>query len=164
MSKSEACDGIKEFLEMQVNLLNTGNFPKIGHYFGCADFILQHGVPFEAVNLPDMYELGEKKQCFANAASAALHHLELIYCEGYACGVIPVHHAWCIDCETRETVDLTWDRGHAFGYYGIPMNIEYVMKAVNEKGTYGVIDDWKNEWPMLKDDRSQWIHPSFCQA
>ena len=161
MPKSEACSGIKEYLEMQVNLLKTGNFSKIGSYHGCADFIIQHGISFGAVDLPDQYEMGEPQQCFANAYQAAGDHPDLIYCEGYACGIIPVHHAWCVDQQTRSVVEVTWERSHTFGYLGVPINFHYVIQAVARKGTHGVIDDWKNEWPMLKDDRSQWLHPSF---
>ncbi len=161
MSKSEICFGIKEFLETQVRVIKNGNFPKIGHYFGWLDFILQHGFPFEAADLPEQYKLGSPKQCFSNAFTAALGQPDLIYCEGYACGVIPVHHAWCIDKNTGKVVDVTWTRDHAFGYYGIPMDLGYVTTAVTEKGYYGVIDDWKNEWPILKDERSNWVHPSF---
>ncbi len=161
MPTNDVAAGLKEFLEMQVRVMKNGNFPRIGLYHGWLDFILQHGFPFEAAYLPEPYELGEEKQCFANAFTAALRHPELVYCEGYACGVIPVHHAWCIDRLTKEVVEVTWTRDHAFGYYGIPMDLGYVIKIVIEKETYGVIDDWKNEWPMLKDDRLKWLHPSF---
>jgi hypothetical protein len=161
MPESEACTGIKEFLEMQVNHLKTGNFPKIGHYFGWSDFILQHGISFDATDLPEQYERGAPKECFANAYQAAGDHWNLVYCEGYACGLIPVHHAWCVDQETRSVVEVTWTRDNTFEYLGIPMNFHYVTQAIARKGTHGVIDDWKNEWPMLKDDRSQWLHPNF---
>lgn len=161
MPTNDVTVGIKEFLEMQVNLLNTGNFPKIGHYFGYADFILQHGFPFDATDLPKQYERGAPKECFSNAFQMAGDHSNLVYCEGYACGVIPVHHAWCVDQQTRSAVEVTWERKNTFGYLGIPINFHYVIQAIARKGTHGVIDDWKNEWPMLKDDRSQWLHPSF---
>ena len=161
MPKSEVCAEIKDFLEMQVQCIQAGNFPKFGRYVGWSDFILQHGIPFEATDLPEQYELGTPQECFSNAFRAADTHWNLIYCEGYACGVIPVHHAWCVDQETRSVVEVTWERENTFGYYGIPMNFHYVKQTIFRKETYGVIDDWKDEWPILKDDKSKWLHPKF---
>jgi hypothetical protein len=54
----------------------------------------------------------EIKQCFYNAQLLACRGgNQLIYYEGFATSIIPVHHAWCV-LDDQLVVDLTWRRDH----------------------------------------------------
>lgn len=100
---------------------------------------------------PEHLKPGEPKNCYGNAAQAALSFPELTYVEGYATGIIPVEHAWCVD-ESGKVVDTTWDDSQQCAYYGVPFRTDWLRKFLIEKTTYGVIDDWERGYPLLRGD------------
>ena len=80
--------------------------------------ILEHGQAYEVDREASAeYGQGFLKDCFENAAKAALWHDELTYVEGFAYhGLLPVHHAWVIT-EEGKAVEVTWrDGGNECGF------------------------------------------------
>ena len=86
--------------------------------------------------------------CFMNAAKAALMDRCLTYVEGYAAGLIPIIHAWCVTAR-GEVVEVTWEDGVGVEYYGIPFKKEFLRDELLRNKHYGLIDQWHNKWPLL---------------
>lgn len=101
---------------------------------------------------PSWVEKGEDKQCFGNALNLAIEH-DLVYVEGYAAGLIPTLHAWCLDSD-GYVIETTWDEDHPSDqhiYLGIPMNTEAVARHCVATGYYGVLgNDWRNAISVLR--------------
>lgn len=96
---------------------------------------------------------GKIKLCYMNSYHLA-ERSGFTYCEGYALGIIPVFHAWCVD-EHGLVHDPTWkDNLHA--YFGVRIKLPYVRKTILRKESYGVLDNWTEHWPILRDDPSEW--------
>lgn len=150
---------IQDFLRQCVDarrLLSVAAPPQLNGYVGLDDFVLQHGRYWTPAPKPRRIPFGPLKNCYQNASEASLRH-RLIYCEGYACGPIPVLHAWCVDDRGR-VVDPTW-RKRGTEYFGIAFDRKYVLRALLTNGHYGLIDAWAQRWPLLRDDPQEWKHP-----
>lgn len=168
LMRTNIISNIREFLQMEVDMLKTmRNLHRIHGYLSMSDFLLQHGRNFEPAPLPDDVKKGRAKECYCNAANIVIDEPErFIYCEGYAVGVIPVMHAFCIDVEGR-VVDPTWygksERGRTptlgTEYFGIAIKKDYLVKTLIKNERYGVIDQWQAEWPIMRDDPKLWKHP-----
>jgi hypothetical protein len=138
--------------------------------------VLEEGTNFEkmSVSLPPGVENGELKLCYKNAYWLAMNNPGYIYVEGFARGIIPMAHAWCIT-EDGTVVDPTWSKLHiGEEYFGIPMQLSWVTKVLLSTEMYGI-------FPMAMDtggrltingkritfdltDLSIWIHPSWKKA
>lgn len=150
----EARDTILSFLqttaEIQKNLRQDDKFV----YRSMEEFVIRNGHNYFPRKLHREFKPGKPKLCFNNVTDLVLKKPELTYVEGYAMGVIPVLHAWAVTSD-GYVVDPTWtgrkgrpDLGTA--YYGVPFDINFVLETITKKGTYGVIDDWKLGFPLLK--------------
>lgn len=154
---STTITSVKEFLKIQAIFLKNQNMtPLHGWQGGYHGFVYHHALEFEWKPLPDDVKPGDAQQCFRNAFELTKDQPErFIYCEGFAAGIIPVMHAWCIDRETQTVVDVTWSGGHheeqGRDYFGIPFNWRYAVEATLNREYYGIIDDWQNDWPVLKE-------------
>lgn len=128
-------------------------------------FVLSHGRSFAPRNCPERYRYarGRMKQCFCNAANAAIRDKSLIYVEGFASIVIPVLHAWCIT-KDGKTVELTWRDGDAIGYFGVPFQTAFLHRQLIRNKTYSLLDHWGNEFALLRGvyAKNEWIHPTFA--
>lgn len=98
---------------------------------------------------------GVIKECFSNCLKEVLGHPDrLVYCEGYATGVIPVHHAWL--SYEGKVIDPTWDGRDIIRdsteYFGVAFNFNYVLKIATETGYYGVIDNFAQNFPLLRGE------------
>lgn len=129
-------------------------------YFGLEDFVLRHGRVFEPAPLPRGVRRGRMTLCYMNAALLAIEDRRFTYCEGFAAGIIPVMHAWVCDDQGRA-LDVTWKDGKQ--YVGVPVNRKYLMRSLARKKTYGLIDNWQQGWPMLKDGPEKWAQQSVMQ-
>jgi hypothetical protein len=134
---------------------NNGPFP----YHCIEDFLLQHGRFFAPQRLPQGIKKGPERQCFENAGKVATRRgSSLFYVEGFALGVIPVHHAWASDTEgnvyevTWQTRDRTEEDIAATAYFGVPFNADFVLRAMSETKRWGILDDVKREWPVLRGE------------
>lgn len=162
---------IKPFLQAEVDLVRTMVIRKPLHgYVNLTDFVLQHGRQFTPTKrLPKGIRCGKLKTCYTTAGRIAIDRDDLIYCEGFACGVIPVMHAWLVDKEGnvidptwRQTVDGVDYRG--VEYFGVPISHEYFTEHLCKYEKYALIDAWEHGWPMLKDSPEKFLHPQFKTA
>lgn len=145
---------ILNFIEAELACRRGGKTPKLGGWLGCSDFIKAHGQHFTPMPLPPEIEKGRKHQCYQDAAEYALFGGdELYYCEGLACGVIPVSHSWLCN-ERGEVIDRTWaalDQGIGTEYFGIAFNVEFLRKTILQTEKWGpLIDNWTTDWPLLR--------------
>lgn len=76
------------------------------------------------------------KMCYRNSLMLAMSRPGWKYVEGYALGIIPTQHAWCVDEEGR-VVEPTWKQSGS-AYFGIAMEPDDVLKYCGLSGIYGV--------------------------
>lgn len=138
--------------DAQKSFIEAGhiNMPPDFKYATIEGLVLAHGRPFEYAPKPRKYRKGKIKECFSNAFNLANNYPdELTYVEGFACGIIAVNHAWCVDKNLR-VVDNTWKPDQSKEYFGIPFEIEFVCETILRKKTYGVLEDWESDFPLLR--------------
>ena len=111
------------------------------------DLVLTYGKPYkELMPRPKWVRKGIIKQCYHNCLKALIKHPDkLIYCEGFALGIIPVMHAWLL--YEGKVIDPTWENGQE--YFGIAFKTAYVFRIAKETGYSGVIDNWHQRFPLL---------------
>lgn len=112
-------------------------------------FVLEHGHAFDPSPLPARFGRPLRNgRCFINSIRATLTH-GLTYVEGYACGIIPVLHAWCIDGD-GVVLDFTWGEEIAQSYFGVPVSTPFLYDyTIKHPESGSVIDNWRAGWPML---------------
>lgn len=140
-------DGVGTYLNMMVRL--AGDRPSN------EALILKHGRKFkppvsveENDRLMEQYgiDAGMAKDCFANSGRCVIGmHPDITYVEGYAAGIIPVHHAWLVT-KDGQVIDPTWngqishgvtvDPGHS--YYGVPLKQNYVRQVMMDTKYFGI--------------------------
>jgi len=136
-------------------------------YCSIEDFILANGRAYRNQPLPKDIKLRKLGECFKNAYYLAMMRPELTYVEGIVWNIIPMLHAWCVD-KDGNVFDNTWGRNHKREnskhkdfdpnreYFGVPFQMQYIDRTLYSKRTYGIIDNWKDGFPLLsgKDDIS----------
>lgn len=119
----------------------------------CEDYLLAMGVlnhlpskfthklgrPWMPQARPADIELATPKQCYQNAAALVMQHRNLWYVEGYACppGLIPLHHAWCVDSDGR-VIDPTLQEPQNTQYFGIPVSAGFLFREIEKSGYWGL--------------------------
>lgn len=130
----------KAWLEQLVWLIRRDGRTFTGDY----GVMLENGHEYTYAPYPEKYAkwMGEPKECFANAFWLASGNPELTYVEGYACHIIPTHHAWCVDNQ-GNVIDPTpsWHDNHEeYGtpvYFGVPVSIDELSTKLSADETYG---------------------------
>ena len=136
-------DGIKAYLNGMIKMREQFNMHMKEHQFASfEELILGKG---RQMHNPKFIKGGAMKECFKNSYNL-MQKKGYTYCEGYAMGIIPVLHAWCLD-KKGNVVDPTWKDGTE--YYGIPFKTEYVLETAIKREYYGIIDNWQDRWPLL---------------
>lgn len=102
-------------------------------------FLQKLGRPLVPMRRPGHLALGEPKQCYKNAALLVLESEDLTYVEGYACppGLIPVHHAWCLDAK-GWVIDTTLTEPENTQYFGIPMSPGFLRRELERSDYWGL--------------------------
>ena len=122
-------------------------------YSSMEEYVLENGRPFVYQPLPALYmpHKGRWGRCFANAFRLAMKRGELRYAEGYAkrSDSFGMLHAWCVDAQGR-VVDPTWN--FPADYYGVIYDLAYVGCVARKKGAFGVIDNWAEDYPLLRGE------------
>ena len=71
-----------------------------------------------------------------------------VYVEGFAIpekGGLAVLHAWVTDPKNPAVAhDPTWGTGR--DYFGIPFQLDYVLRVQKQAGHAGVVDAWELGW------------------
>lgn len=125
-------------------------------------FILDNGFTFNASALPNEYEHRTQKECFKNCTHLMIEDSSLIYCEGFAHNIIPVHHAWCVD-QDGNVVDPTWKEPENCIYHGVPFKYDFVMEAADKAQSYGIFENFHLKWNM-KDPKEKFLHEIWLEA
>ncbi len=148
-----------------------GKFPPGYNYKSMYDFVLDRGEFFDAqtpltpeeekiVRAAKKSRKFQMKQCFYNSQKLLLEDSsgQLKYAEGWAhSGIIPVHHGWVHI--NGKVVDVTWTNRESrliappegFTYFGVSFDSKLVIERMLSSGVAcSVIDDYENNWPVLK--------------
>ena len=88
------------------------------------------------------------RACFENAFRLASRHPQYRYVEGVALGVIPVHHAWCLNVDD-EVVDPTWAR-LGTEYFGVVIPLD-VAKRVRHPKNHSILQNWQRGFPLFRE-------------
>lgn len=130
-------------------------------YAGPADLVLQAGRAWTPAPLPPGIRPGYPRSCFDNAyLLAARSRGRLRYVEGYAAGILPVEHAWCVDLADR-VVDPTWtatDPDHrsraplGLVYLGLVIDLATVRRCRRRRvrSSASALFDWLAGYPLLR--------------
>lgn len=143
---------IKTYLKQSIEIVKRGNFKKLGGYYNMEEFVYRNGRLFKIK--PHNIKRGPMKECYRNAALLSIQDPKYYYVEGYAMGIIPAMHAWCID-KDKNVIDPTWPDGRE--YFGVVFKESYLFKHMEKYKRYGLIDNWQNEWPLFKLNKSIWL-------
>ena len=104
---------------------------------------------------------GAGGQCFRNALKLVMRFPdELTYAEGFAAswfeGQIRPHfglHAWAVTRE-GEAIDPTWSG--KVEYFGVPFDLDYVLKTNARRKEFGVIDNPQEDFPLWSGEHTNW--------
>lgn len=152
---------VREFLEFRLRAAK-----KLNYKDPFAEFLLTHGYQFKPGALPTKIKPGPTGMCYFNAAKYVANNGNgLVYCEGYAAGIIPVLHAWLIDMrQPTKAIDPTWtgtNKRPAMGvdYFGVPIK-RHFLKAhlLRTEHWSSILDDWQHDFPILRFPVSTWKH------
>ena len=153
-------DGLRQYLQAMLDMRKAAmKRPADFAYFGMEDFLLQHGQTYHYAPLPKGVERGIVKMCFQNAWKLAKKK-KWLYVEGMALGIIPIHHAWCVNPKKPIiAIDPTWSESLVSGervYIGVPFNLELVGKT--RKNETCVLDNWQGGFPLYTGEitEAQW--------
>lgn len=147
------------YLEGMVNIRSLQYRPDEfkGLKYTCfEEAVLADGVRFrrgKVDNVPKM----TPKMCFNNAYDLLVNSDDLFYCEGYAAGIIGVHHAWLCDADGR-IYDPTWWQDYHDGeddvYIGLIFDTEYVLEQALRTGVAGMFyqNDWSPNMDILRGE------------
>lgn len=120
-----------------------------GLYRSYEELILDRGRHYDGAPRPKGMRKQQNKQCFRNTLRLCQIRPGLRYVEGYACGIIPVQHAWAID-EDDRVIDLTWDKPEEASYYGLVIPTSVACRLAIKHGCYGVLgSDYRLGAPLL---------------
>lgn len=133
----------------------------VNGYSCLEDFVLKHGRGFKADKLKRPPNLCTPRACFKNATKLALNE-GLIYVEGYAWGVIPTEHAWCVDAG-GVVHDNTWPESYRWKYFGIAFLTDYLYQATDSSGVFGLIGQGHQAVALLRKPPRLWKHP-ICET
>lgn len=114
-------------------------------------FVLERGRFFDPPQtLRFGFKMMKPQRCFYNAYVLA-REKSVTYVEGFAVGVIPVHHAWVVT-KDGDVVDPTWAGrrmgGYGAAYLGIPFDVRQVERSIELSGC--VLFDWRNDYQALR--------------
>lgn len=133
-----------------------GRLPTEWQYSCLEEFVLLNGTSYtNKMSRPKWVPKGAIKECFSNCFNAIIRHPnKLVYCEGYATALIPVHHAWLL--YDGKIIDPTWDaqKIDAVEYFGIAFNYEYVVQTAINTGYYSVLDNFAQHHPLIKGEHN----------
>ena len=145
-----------------------GNPEPICHTF--QQFVYFHGREFKPCPDHKKYfrSYGGAGLCFRNSMKLVRKFPnDLTYAEGFAAtlfqGEIRPHfglHAWAVTRD-GEAVDPTWPDGTE--YFGVPFNLDYVLKTKAMRNEFSVIDNYHDDFPLLSGTHVDW-RPAWDMA
>jgi hypothetical protein len=140
---------IQQYLGLVVEIHQRARADLSGRYLCLEELLLEHGETHPLSSRSFGVPRGPAHECFKNAADLVLSRRDLLYCEGFAMGVIPVLHAWCLDA-SGAVVEPTWTEELASGgYFGLVFRRHYVWETLLARQKYGLLDNPEMDWPLL---------------
>lgn len=144
-------------IEEQLRAINAGQVHSgmiVGPAFATVrDLVVQHGRAYTIQPLPRGQWSRGLQACYANALHAAMSG-KWVYVEGFAIpakGSLAVLHAWVTNPKNPVVAhDPTWGTGRE--YFGIPFQLDYVLRVHEKAGHPGVLDTWELGWPLLRGE------------
>ena len=141
-------ENLLRYMETMAGSFPAGRVQKGWSYENMYDFLLKEGRLFKVSGYDlEASGLNAPKQCFRNAALVAMdfghRYVEGIAWKSDVC--LPLHHAW--NSRNGEAFDVTWD-GNVV-YFGVEFPNWYVRMTLLSTSEFGMIDKWKDEWPLL---------------
>jgi hypothetical protein len=135
------------------------------HYSGPCDFLIQHARFWTVQSYPSNLRPMVPQQCFDNAYRMARKY-GWRYVEGYALGILPVHHAWVVDHDDR-VIDPTWatisrkirTEAKPFGGIGtsycgvsIPLDVVRDYRIVSDRSMLcSVLACWQKDYAIYRE-------------
>jgi hypothetical protein len=124
--------------------------------------VYELGIGMWGARLPKGMRKLANKMCFVHAAQLALNDDAFVYCEGYALRQdlgMAFHHAWVLDAERAyRVIDNTWQHPVTGVYLGIPFATDFLRHTIYAKRSYGIIDDYRRDFPVLRLPPHQFLH------
>ena len=132
--------GITAYLEQAAGLQQP-RVARAGLSDSVQSLLLKDGQPYHMDAQTFAGPRRKLKECYKNAASAALDDPDLTYVEGVVSVMgIPIDHAWNVD-KAGNVRDPTFPNGnHLGGYFGIPFKTDYLRKTLLKNERYGLLD------------------------
>jgi hypothetical protein len=148
--RDDLLDHLRQLSEMiDIPHSNRGDLKYKNYYAALLD--LGDGKP--GSTRPQGLRKQRNNLCYQNSWHAAQIH-GWAYCEGYALSgdlAIPVMHAWNLDLETGQVIDLTWTHPEQAYYWGMIIPNQTAMQLMLHHGVYGVLAaDWLIDVPLLR--------------
>ena len=111
--------------------------------FGFSSALLKYGRHFSPRSpSPNWLRIGDQRNCFSNATTAAVERSDVFYAEGYVVEPelpIPVQHAWLLDA-SGAVVDPTYPNTTDHAYFGIAFRRDFVVDTLAKtKGQAGLL-------------------------
>ena len=180
---------LRRYLSQQAEWMSTVRKDSQWKYSSIEDYVVKNGTlftsaPLTSTELEIVYHAAGTgkfpiRQCFANSQKLLLNDYsdKLVYVEGYASAIIPVHHAWI--AINNKVVDLTMRvyevingkierkinlhnhrrfKDRVVGilpagreYLGVPFGKEAVIDSMRKTKMYqSLIDNWQEHRPLLR--------------
>jgi hypothetical protein len=98
---------VREYLRMSMGMF--GPRPSDSDMRHPHQIILNHGVMAPIIQRPKGIGRGVPHECFSNSLHFVARNPKYTYVEGFAMGVLPMHHAWVMTPD-GEFMDLTWEK------------------------------------------------------
>lgn len=140
---------IKDYCKKFGRLVPDNSWP----YKNMYDFLAREGQVFERTHKfkETGWKRGIPKNCYGNSYNLAISKIGISYCEGLAISknvpMLPLAHAWNFRFDL-DVIDSTWG-DKAVQYFGVIIPSWYILQCALQTGTYGVIDSWELQWPIL---------------
>jgi hypothetical protein len=150
MSNALANAELLEYLTRIAEFRKFAKTPEHFKYRSIEEFLIAHGTTFTPTALLPSIRPMPLGQCFENAYRLATRTSAFHYVEGYAMGIIPMHHAWVID-QDGNAYDPTWASGATglgSAYIGVELNLAAV-RAARRQGCLSALENWRDGYPAL---------------
>jgi hypothetical protein len=129
-------------------------------YSGAEDFVLRHGEWFDPIPLPEEYDFGPPKLCYASSLILADIRM-LTYVEGFAMLAdigLPILHAWNVD-EDGRLIDTTWraidnETGERRTVPATYLGVRFSLGRAEDacwNGDTCILDDWMRDFPIFRE-------------
>ena len=158
MMSASPVDQLIEYMRM-LDMTKRTMYTKATLVHTLESFLLDHGRQWTPARRPRGLRKQPDKLCFMNSQRHVLTHQQLCgdddlealwYCEGFALGVIPIHHAWLVD-RSGTVLDLTWDEPDKATYWGVAFNTSYLRtKVIETERWLSLLDNYEQGWPLLR--------------